>query len=205
MSDPGARPPAADSVAEYLAALASKTPAPGGGAAAAITLAQAAALAGMVLEYTVGKTKFLEHEAANRARLLDATRIREAALRLAHDDAIAYQSLNALQRQPGVDAEALAVATARAISVPHDVVTLSALLLAALSEYPGVTTRMLVSDVRVATILAHAALQAGLANVEVNLLAIPDGEREVLRQRLGLAGLADSAAKFLQRVESACC
>ncbi len=197
-------PPASQTVDAYLEQLAAKVPAPGGGAAAAITLAQAAALAGMVIQYTLGKSKFAQHEAANHARLADATRIRTAALSLAHEDAVAYDILNAMQRSGSASASELAVATANAIKVPHDVMTLSALLLGALTEYPGATTTMLASDVRVAAILARAALQAARANVEVNLASLPEPERASIRERLGLESLERTGEAAARAVESIC-
>ena len=42
-------------VEEFSDMLAAKTPAPGGGAVAAVTAAHAAALGAMVLEFTIGK------------------------------------------------------------------------------------------------------------------------------------------------------
>ncbi len=197
-------PPATQTVEAYLDQLAAKVPAPGGGAAAAITLAQAAALASMVIEYTLGKAKFAQHEAANQARLVDAARIRAAALALAHEDAVAYECLNALQRSGSASASQLGQATANAIKVPHGVMTLSALLLGALTEYPGATTKLLASDVHVAALLARAALQSARANVEVNLSPLPEAEQASMRERLGLESLERTSEAAARAVESRC-
>lgn len=208
MSTPSAPPPepvpiGTMTVDAYLRALAAKVPAPGGGAAAALTLAQAASLASMVLEYTVGKAKFADHDAANRARLRDAARIREDALALADADARAYEALNALQRKPDAPRPHLAEATARAIAVPHDLMALAALLLGALREYPGATSAMLASDVRVAALLAHAACRAARANVEVNLLGLAAEDRAGIREKLQLVALEERASDALAAIEVA--
>ena len=49
-------------VSEYLADLASDSPAPGGGSAAALCGAQGAGLAAMVASFTIGRKKFAEFE-----------------------------------------------------------------------------------------------------------------------------------------------
>ncbi|MDA1007520.1 MAG: cyclodeaminase/cyclohydrolase family protein [Planctomycetota bacterium] len=195
--------PATLSVAEYLHALGDRVPAPGGGAAAAITLCQAAALACMVLRYTIGKAKFAEFESMNQSRLKDCETIVSDALRLAHEDAIVYAKLNALHQQQS-DADALAVATADAIRVPHSVVVLSAAFLAALRGFPGTTSKPLASDVRVAAILADAALRSARANVEVNLMGLPEPRRSEVRLSLGVESLEETSRVTLREIEAAC-
>jgi formiminotetrahydrofolate cyclodeaminase len=89
----------------FTAAVAAKTPAPGGGAVAGAVAAQAAALASMVVAYSRGKKSFAAHEDAADA-MLDALRIaREASLAAAKADADAYAVLNALWRRPEDDPE----------------------------------------------------------------------------------------------------
>ena len=56
-------------VEEFADMLAAKTPAPGGGAVAAVTASHAAALGAMVLEFTIGKPKFAISEESNASAL----------------------------------------------------------------------------------------------------------------------------------------
>lgn len=59
-------------IKEYLARLGSGDPTPGGGAAAALTSAQGAALVMMVANHTVGKPKYAEFEELNNEILSEA-------------------------------------------------------------------------------------------------------------------------------------
>ena len=88
------------SVEEFSDMLAAKTPTPGGGAVAAVTASHAAALGAMVLEFTLGKPKFAEHEASNASVLARLRELRHEALELADRDAEAYGALNALWKLP---------------------------------------------------------------------------------------------------------
>jgi formiminotetrahydrofolate cyclodeaminase len=146
------------SVGGMLERVAARTPAPGGGAVAAVTAASAAALVAMA-------TRFADEPAgpaeALRARLEP----------LADADAAAYTEVLAAYRLPKDDplrrgriAEALRVAT----EVPRAVATAArevALLADDLAERGN---RNLVGDARVAALLARAAADAAAALVEIN-------------------------------------
>ena len=69
------------SIEEYLERLGSGSPTPGGGAAAALTSAQGAALIMMVANHTIGKPKYAEFEELNKDILAEA---KELADRLMH-------------------------------------------------------------------------------------------------------------------------
>lgn len=60
------------SIKEYLVRLGSGAPTPGGGAAAALTSAQGAALIMMVANHTIGKAKYAEFEELNKDILSEA-------------------------------------------------------------------------------------------------------------------------------------
>lgn len=60
------------SIEEYLERLGSGSPTPGGGAAAALTSAQGAALIMMVANHTIGKPKYAEFEELNKDILAEA-------------------------------------------------------------------------------------------------------------------------------------
>ncbi|MBR3200871.1 MAG: cyclodeaminase/cyclohydrolase family protein [Mogibacterium sp.] len=60
------------SIKEYLERLGSGAPTPGGGAAAALTSAQGAALIMMVANHTIGKAKYAEFEELNKDILSEA-------------------------------------------------------------------------------------------------------------------------------------
>jgi formiminotetrahydrofolate cyclodeaminase len=185
-------------VDEFAARLADKSPAPGGGAVAAVTAAHAAALAAMVVEFTLGKPRFAAHEATNTEALARLGALRSRALGLADRDADAYGALNALWKLPkdapdrmrGWDA-----AVAEAIDAPQAILDLAAEVAAACRALAGRTNPNLASDLAIALDLARVAARAAAHNVEVNLPSVADeGMRTALRERmqraLGAAGAA---------------
>jgi len=76
----------------FLDALADRTPAPGGGATAALHLGQAAALVSMVARYSTGP-RYAEHAAAIDAICSGADVIREQALHFAEADMAAFSAV----------------------------------------------------------------------------------------------------------------
>jgi formiminotetrahydrofolate cyclodeaminase len=179
----------------YLDALASADATPGGGAATALSLAQAAALLCMVCRLTLGKPKFAEHDGALRRLLEDALAVKAAAERMADADTAVFKAYLAAVGLPKDTAEAVEARSAAvqaalqdAARVPLAVYELAGHLLA-----PNGTVQILleignpsvISDVHVARFLAVAALQSAAANVQINLAMIKDAAKAAaLRARL---------------------
>lgn len=174
-------------LAAYSDALAAKQPVPGGGAASAVVLAQAAALGSMVIAYTKGKKAYAAHE-DRLSRLADVlTAAREEALLLADRDAAAYLALNALWKlgpEERIKSPGFAAALDEAIAAPQTIADLALATLAALRSLDGATTSMLRSDLVIASRLAHAALEGGLLNVEANLPSLTDLARTTALREL---------------------
>ncbi|MFM8639231.1 MAG: cyclodeaminase/cyclohydrolase family protein [Planctomycetota bacterium] len=183
-------------VDEFADRLAAKSPAPGGGAVAAVTAAHAAALAAMVVEFTLGKPRFAAHEASNAEALARLGALRRDALELADRDADAYGALNALWKLPkdapdrvrGWDA-----AVAEAIDAPQAILDLAAEVAAACGALAPRTNPNLASDLAIALDLARVAARAAAHNVEVNLPSVADEDtrnarRERMQRALGAAG-----------------
>src|SRR5574338_643963 len=84
----------------YLEKLASGDPTPGGGAAAALTLAQAAALISMVCNFTLGREKYRESEVIVNEILGDAETVRAEALEAVDSDAIAFEAVCVARKMP---------------------------------------------------------------------------------------------------------
>lgn len=154
---------------DLLGRLAASTPAPGGGTAAGLGCALAAALVEMAAGFAAPAGG---PDAARRA-----ARLRERALELAERDQESYAPvLDALalpSDSPG-RTEALAAALAGAAVVPCEIVGVSAELAglaAAVAEGAG---RHAVGDAAVAAVLAEAACRAGAVLVEINLRGAPD-------------------------------
>ena len=195
-------------VAGFLEALASKSPTPGGGAAAALTLAQAAALGSMVIAYTQGKAKWSAHAALHAHAASFLAQVRLEALALADRDAAAYRALNALwgvPREERARDPRWSPALDEAIAAPSAIADLACAAIVLLQRLDGCTSTLLASDLRIARLFADAALEAALANVEVNVPLLDCeasaesirgacASRRALRSAHGCAGAGDSGA-----------
>ncbi|WP_371480296.1 cyclodeaminase/cyclohydrolase family protein [Kitasatospora sp. NBC_00315] len=181
-----------EKIGDFLDRLASRAPAPGGGASAALHAAQAAALVGMVARYSTGE-KYAEHQTAIGRITAESDELRAHALRLADDDAAAFTAVTDAYRLPkATEAEAsarsaaIAGALVGAARPPAEVVALALALVALAEELLPIGNRNVVTDVAAAAEAARAAATTARVNVEVNLGGI--GDQEV---RAGLAaGLA---------------
>lgn len=175
-------------VQEFADSLAAKTATPGGGSVAAVTAAHAAALAAMVLEFTIGKPKFAEFEQVNTANLLRFTDLRRQALSLADRDAQAYGELNSLWKLPKdspIRAESWDAAVSEAIDAPQAILETAAEIATLSAQLYGKTSSMLASDLAIAVDLATVAARAARHNVEVNLPSVTDSnDRQQRRARM---------------------
>ena len=192
-------------LSSLLEDLAAKTPAPGGGAAASIAGALAAALAGMVVAYSVEKKSLAPHRPALASAADRLAETRSALLTLADEDAAAYAALNELRRlEPGhprrVAEEPGAVR--RAVETPGRVLDLAIELLGLVDGLVDVSNRGLRSDLAIAAVLAEACAASAGWNVRINAPLLPEGERGPLLDRLERS-LAEAGA-IRARVEQAC-
>lgn len=191
---------------ELLGAIASKSPAPGGGAVASAAGALAASLAGMVLAYSRGRKDLAEHADAHDALAELCSTAGCGLLDLADADAAAYSELNALQRLDENDParEALPEAAQRCVDVPLGVQRVCVGLLEAFERLAPIANKWLLSDLKIAAILAEAAVRASDCNVEVNAPTLgravsPEAERDA--QASSLRSIERSAA-LLRSIES---
>jgi formiminotetrahydrofolate cyclodeaminase len=161
------------SLESFLADVAARTPAPGGGAAAAAGCALAAALAEM-------SARFAGREDDARA----AESLRAEALRLGEADLTAYAPV--LEAQRAGDAAAVAEAKGRAAEVPLAIAETAA----AVAELARALARAgkpgLVGDALAGADLAAGAARAAARLVEINL-AESLGDERVARARAAVA------------------
>ncbi|GAA2132858.1 cyclodeaminase/cyclohydrolase family protein [Glycomyces algeriensis] len=193
---------------DWLTDLASELPAPGGGAAAGMSAAMAAALVSMVCNLTIGKPKFAEHEAVMREALADAERLRGAALQLAEDDAEAFSGVVAAYKLPKSSDEEKAARTAaiqaglvEAAAVPLAVAKVSAEVIKLSGRVLEGSNPNVLSDVAVAASAAKSALESAALNVDINVVAIKDpAERERLASTLNEALQAKVQAEAIMQI-----
>jgi methenyltetrahydrofolate cyclohydrolase len=190
--------------------LASAAPAPGGGAAAALAGAMGAALVQMTANLTLARPKLVDvHSAANGIEAR-AGEQRQRLQVLAAADATAYARVSAAYRMPKeTEAEraarsaAIQMALVDAAGVPLDVVRECARLLVVCEDAAPILNAVVISDVLVGALLAHAALEASAANVEVNVGTFEDAA-EAGRLSAELAEARAGARERMERTVAAC-
>jgi len=172
---------------QYRDALASSDPTPGGGTAAAVALAQGAALACMVCELTSGREKWQAGwDAADEVRKI-AEPLLIRGHELASEDAAAFDAVMAAFRMPresdGEKSErgtAIEVATLGAAEVPLETAICALDLLEALPPLAENGNGNAVSDVGVSALLLSAACRGALFNVQINASSLPAAQSEEL-------------------------
>jgi formiminotetrahydrofolate cyclodeaminase len=164
----------------YLTQLAGRVPTPGGGAAAALHAAQAAALIAMVGRYS-NTAKYAAYADRITEIVAAADRLREDALVLADADidafgavGTAYQLPKEPSDQAAVRAAAIAAALAAAGRVPAEVVGVADQIVSLAEELEPIGNPNVISDVAAAADAARAAASTARVNVEINLSGITD-------------------------------
>ena len=162
-----------ESLTEFLEQLAARSPAPGGGASAGMTVALAAAQAEMVVAWTKP-----EHpEAIDHLR-----QVRAQAMDLAVRDAEAYRRWSELHKaRPEGDPELLS-ATKEILQIPEALATLSLELLRECVRLAPKTNPRLGSDLGIAGQLAAAGVPSAAWNTKANLHLVPSEDREGVQQ-----------------------
>jgi glutamate formiminotransferase/formiminotetrahydrofolate cyclodeaminase len=184
--------------------------APGGGSISALAGALAAGLAAMVANITFGKGKYRRRRAELEEIARGAQRVKDELLCAVDRDTAAFQELMTAFRLPKETPEqkkartaAIQAATRAATEVPlaSAELCLEALRLCRRAAERGLPAG--VTDAGVGALLARAALEGSLYNVQVNLASVKDREwaqrttAKVESLRLGSAALADEAAKLV--------
>lgn len=168
------------SIMDFTGHLAAKEPVPGGGGAAALIGAVAAALGSMAGNYTVGKKAYAAHEDAVRSAIVAADGLRERLLALIDADAEAFEPLSRAYALPKDDPNAEAAlleATRGAVLAPIGILQCCAELAPVLETLHAYGSRLMQSDVGCAAYAAAAAAECAYLNVLVNLRALPEGRQ----------------------------
>lgn len=190
---------------EFLVGLGSKTPTPGGGAAAGVVAAVGAALARMVVSYSAGKKNLAAHEPLLRESLDTLERGAGLLLRLADEDAAAYGLVNALSRLPEEDPrrrQEWGAAVRAGVDAPLAMMATCVDLLRRFESLCGTTNTHLRSDLAIAAVLAEAGARSARWNVLVNAPNLPDASRDT--DLANADRMRDEAVTLAAIVESRC-
>jgi formiminotetrahydrofolate cyclodeaminase len=188
-----------DGLKPYLNDLASASPAPGGGAAAAVTVAQGLALLSMVCNLTIGKKKFSAVEDKAKDILEQLSTMRAIALSQAETDMNAFTLVMRAYQMPAETHEqkstrkaTLANATRHAVEPPFRLMTLVAQALPLADQLEKIGNPNVLSDVFVGRHLLIAGYKSSKENVEVNLINLSPDDSFVCDMRTKMNSLAIS-------------
>ena len=183
-----------NSCREFVAALASSAPVPGGGGAAALVGAVGAALGNMVGALTVGKKKYADVEAEIVALRQKCDALQAELLDQVRADAEGFEPLARAygipKDDPGREA-ALEAASVAACEAPLRIMALCGEAIEAIAVFAEKGSRLAVSDAGCGAAICRAALQSASLNVYINT--------RTLRDRAAAAALNDRAGAMLSR------
>ncbi len=169
------------SCAQFLDALASKAPVPGGGGAAAMGGAIGMALSNMVGNLTVGKKKYADVEDEVKELLEQGYRIIEELKALVDKDAEVFEPLSKAYglpkdtpEQAEHKAKVLEECSITACSVPLEIMRKAYAGIKIHERMEQIGTKLAISDVGCGVVFLKAALISGQLNVLINLSAIKD-------------------------------
>ncbi len=157
---------------DFLAAVASKSPTPGGGSVAALAGALGAALVEMVAGLTAGRKAYADVDQEARAIIVQARQIRDELSAAIVADAAAFDALMAVHRDKSLsdDERAAAVeqATIRAGKEPLRVARVCRDVVHLAETITAIGNRNAATDAASAALIARAAVQVASLNVQVN-------------------------------------
>lgn len=172
-----------NSLQTYLDTLASKNATPGGGSAAALMGAQAAALVSMVCNLTIGKPKYAEVEIEMQALLEKAEILREELTGMIKADVDVFNRLMATYGLPKETDDEKLARSAAIQTVLKDATDVPLNCAKACADVIGLSriaaekgSSAVISDAGVAVMSGYAALKSAALNVCINAASLKDRE-----------------------------
>ena len=177
----------------FLDELASASPTPGGGSAAALAGAMGAALVSMVCSLTVGRKRFADVEDELQEVLSEAKALQRQLTDLAEADSQAFEQVMAAYRLPKETEEertarqaAIQTALRQATRIPMETAAACAAVVRLADRIVPKINPNALSDLGAAALLAEAGLRGAQLNVVINLADIRDSEfAQAQRNKLG--------------------
>ncbi len=192
------RATAGPTLGDWMDAVASVSPAPGGGTVSAVAGGMAAALAAMVGRLTVGRKKYAAVDGEFRALVEQAEALRVRLMRLGDEDAAAFNAVSAaygMPKEPDAPRRAaIQQALLAAARVPLETLRAARAVAALAARAAEAGNRNAVSDAGVGALLAGAAARGAAYNVRINVASMPEpGEA---------APLAEEARRLVAEAEA---
>ncbi len=187
-------------LAAYIDDLAAKSPVPGGGSAAAVSGALAAALIGMVARYTAGK-KGYERCFAEIDGIIDSSdKFKRMFLELSDRDMEVYGRLRDMLKDKGAGGDALTKAYVEAAEIPLKMCWAAEQCIRLCERLLECGNKNLIADTATAAIMSASAFESAKYNVLVNLAMI-EGIEFDRDTRAELAVLEKSVVKARHTVD----
>ena len=191
---------------EFITALASRAPVPGGGGAAAYVGALGMALGNMVGNLTVGKKKYRDVEEEILALMKRGEELMTRLEELVSEDAIAFRPLSDAYRLPSGTEEEKAfkeqqiqAALPEAARVPMEIAKLSLEVIRLQESFAEKGSVLAVSDAGCGAAFARAALMSARLNVLINLKLMDEGPlKEAMRREID--GYTEEGIELADRV-----
>jgi methenyltetrahydrofolate cyclohydrolase len=165
----------------FLTDLASGSPTPGGGSAAAVMGAMGAALVSMVCNVTLGRKGQEAVEPEITAVCAESETLRQRLTAMVAADVAAFDGLMAAYRLPKLTeadkarrAEAIEIKLRKATETPLECARACAEVIAAAKRVAACGYLGVISDAGVAVLAAHAALRSAALNVYINVPSLKD-------------------------------
>ncbi len=175
--------PLAAMVGPFLDAVSAPTPTPGGGSVSALAAALAARLGEMVAGISAKKQSQAAHTDDLTKTLKEMRRAGSFFAEAIDRDASSYEEVLTAYKLPRGDAgeqqrrdEAVQRASRVAAEVPMQVAEAAVILFEHLGQLESIAAASMHSDLRVARWMSEASARGALANVEINLETLTDGE-----------------------------
>jgi formiminotetrahydrofolate cyclodeaminase len=168
-------------ISSFAEVLASSEPAPGGGSAAALEGAVAAALVEMVTALTIGKKKYAEFDDFNKQTAAQAEKLRLQFTDVIDRDTEAFNGVSAVFAMPKETDEeksarsaAMQEALKACTLTPFEMMQCALDVLELADKMLGKSNTSAVSDLGVSALSAKAAVQGAWLNILINISGIKD-------------------------------
>ena len=184
---------------EFIAALSSAAPTPGGGGASALIGSLSCSLCSMVANLTAGKKKYAQYQEKIEEYLTILAAKNEVLLADIQKDADAFAPLAAAysmdKSTPGY-AEKMEAATLHAAQAPLEITRDIYSLVPIIEDLAVMGSRLAVSDVAVAAAAAMAALEGAVMNIYVNTKSLRDRAAAEAMNKEAQEMVADGKARL---------
>lgn len=169
------------SIDEFIENLASKSPTPGGGSAAAIMATMATALVSMVANLTIGKKSYISVETEMQELLAQSENLRTLSLDMIRADVEVFDQVMAAYKLPKTTgdektarSQSIESALKAATDVPMQCAEVCRRIMRLCHTAAEIGNKNVVSDAGVAVLAAQAALRSAALNVYINIGHIKD-------------------------------